>query len=460
MDDFWDELDGDLGMPTASPEYGRDSPQNLEWAAALLTCTFLLRHTEPGERDDGSERSAAVAPVVPHFWLTLAQATATAVLPSGSDRRSDPGNSRIIVEETERWLAKALQSGPFDAHVLHTAAMIRLDLHEVEGVEPDERRIMIERACGHLGEADRLAPGRFDILNDWGTLLGMKARTATGAERNALIREALDRFDQAARCFPPAQRRFSATGRLHPGYGRAISCAGVLRWSIAMDPSFEKEIDDDEKVKLLRRGYRQLRLAEIDMPLLRSIQGRATFDLAWLPGERSARRKLFEEACRHFAATIEEDPDQLAEAYARWGQATVGCAMLSGGVDRQNLIERADELFAMATRSAAGASGPEETAAHAWLLLAGESSAEEEQMAAHRAAAAARRANQAEPGSGDYVLACALSRLRQPDEAAKALCAALARDPEAASWSLRDPDLQPLWEARPELRQTIAAGSD
>jgi tetratricopeptide (TPR) repeat protein len=459
MDDFWDELDGDLGMPTASPKYGRDnSPQNLELAAALLICTFLLRHTEPGERDDGSKRSAAVAPVVPHFWLTLARTTATSALPSGSNRRSDPGDSRMIVEETERWLTKALRSGPFDAHVLHAAAMILYDLHELEGVEPGERREMIERACGLLGEADRLAPGRFDILNDRATLLGVKAETATGAERNALVLEALDRFDQAARCFPLAQRRFSATGRLHPGYSRAIGCAGVLRCSIAMDSSFEKE--DDEKVKLLRRGYRQICLTEIDTPLLRSIRDRAALDLAWLPGERGARRKLFEQACRHFAAAVEKDPDRLAKAYAQWGQATVGCAMLSSGADRQNLIERADELFAMATRSAGGASEPEEIAARAWLLLAGESSAEEEQQAARRAAEAARRTNRAEPGSGDYNLACALSRLRQPDEAAKALRAALARDPEEASSSLRDPDLQPLWEARPELRKTITAGSD
>lgn len=457
MDDFWDEPEDNLGMPTDSPKHGPDdSPQDLEWATAILTCTVLLRHSEPGERDDGSKRSAALASIVPHFWLTLARTTATLTQPSGSALRSEPVDCRLVLEETERWLTRALQSGSFDAHVLHTAAMTLYELLELEGLDLDRRGKLIERACELLGEADRLAPGRFDILSDLGTLLGMKAERATGDERNALALEALDRFDRAADCFPPTQRRFIETGSLHPDYRRALSSAGVLRCSIAIESSGTNQ----ERVELFRRGDQQILESEVDTPVIRSIQGRAALVLAELPGEPDARYKLFEEACRHFEKATEGDPAQVAEAYAQWADATVGCAILATDAKRQNLIRRAEELFTKAARKAAGASGPDKIASRAWLLLARESSAKEEQQAARRAADAAQRANRKEPGSGDYNLACALSRLRQPDEAAKALTAALARDPETASSVLSDPDLQLLWEAKPDLRQTIAAGSD
>ncbi len=456
MVEFWKKRESGPARH-ASPNSDREpSPQELEKALAHLTCTHLLEHGSDAKPKDGSEKSAAIAQVLPQFWLTLARATAALVLPAGAKIRSTPEDHRSAVDQTENWLTLVLRHAPFDAQMLYAVGMVLYDLHDVVGVE-DEKEKRVDRACEALREAARLAPGRFDILTDLGMLLAIKAEAAPPAEREALFLEALERYDEAARCFSPATRRFPKTGMLHPSYSRAVSSAGTLRLVLANLSS-----DKEERSRLLRQAYHELSESDREMPSLGPILGRAALDLAWLTDEDDARRELFEEACRQFALSVKSNQPQLAEIFAQWGCATVGCVTLAkSGKDSRQLIERAADLFKKGSREAKGGAMVELIAARAWRRLGAHSTGEEEQVAASRLAAeAARRASRKDPGSGDYDLACALSRLKQPEEASSALLAALDRAPEAASEALDEPDLHFLWEARPELRQTVAKRSD
>ena len=108
------------------------------------------------------------------------------------------------------------------------------------------------------------------------------------------------------------------------------------------------------------------------------------------------------------------------------------------------------------TRLKPGESAPWLLAANAWLHLAAES-AEVPEEGARRAVEAARKANAIESGAGDYSLACGLSRLGQIEEAAESLAAVLARDPGRKAAALKDPDLKPVWDAKPDWRRELAS---
>jgi tetratricopeptide (TPR) repeat protein len=66
-----------------------------------------------------------------------------------------------------------------------------------------------------------------------------------------------------------------------------------------------------------------------------------------------------------------------------------------------------------------------------------------------------RKASEIKPGAENYNLACALSQLGGFDEASFLLMSDLQRRAHKKAQALRDPDLAPLWEARPELRKEI-----
>lgn len=91
------------------------------------------------------------------------------------------------------------------------------------------------------------------------------------------------------------------------------------------------------------------------------------------------------------------------------------------------------------------------------LKLAEISEGEERNQLLQRAAALTRKASQIVPGAGDYNLACALSQLQDLDEAETLLRVELERSPEMRAHALQDPDLIPLWEARPDFRKEIEA---
>jgi tetratricopeptide (TPR) repeat protein len=438
---------------SSSSSTGRKSGKELEWATTMILLLQLLRSEDAKDKDDMAEED--LTPAVSHLWLALAHAGEALARSSRGEAATCDG----VVTLVHHWLGKAVRRAPFDANVRHAAGRMLYKLLDLEVVAGEDRQKTLEQACLELEEAAYLAPGRFDILNDWATVLATQAEATEEPQRTALHREAVRRYDEAARCFNAGTRRFSRTGKAHPEYLRAVTCAGVLRWGLGNESD-----DQEEKRKLLRRGYRQIRLGMEDEdreePVERMVAGQAALDLAWLPGNREARRELFEEACGHFAVaaegrSVKTEPVEIDEVCLSWGSATLGSAALSTGTDRQELIGRAEELFAQAALHNPGA---HDLAAGAWLRLAAESSAEEERDAARRAAEAARQANQAEAGSGDYNLACALSHLKQFSEAAEVLTAALARDPETASRALSDPNLEPLREAKPELQRAIAAG--
>ncbi len=440
----------DFETPSPSPASGREAGE-AERLMALMLCMSLLSHADPEAPADQSGVATTLEPVVPGFLLTLAQAAAA----RAQEHRSDPEIGRLLLDQAAGWLDKAVERARTDTHVLHAAGNVMDDFAGLGVVEKAENAKVIEQACLYLTEAARIAPTQPDILNDLGRSLANRAAILGGPEKTALLQEAARRFDEASRCFDARNLRFRETGVLHPYYTQALVGAGAVRWVLA-------DLSDDEKErrKLLREAYRQLQEAnrerENQPPDQRLILGRTALDLAWLPGDPKARRKLFEEARSHFAAMAGMDPALDSEALQ--GSATVGLAALSHGAGREALLQRAEELFAEGAPRHPETSEPELIAAHAWLRLAAEASADQARDAALRAAEAARRGNRVQPGSGDYNLACALSRLGQMSEAAEAITAALAHDPEAGQQALFDPDLQPLWKVRPELRQAAAAG--
>jgi hypothetical protein len=122
----------------------------------------------------------------------------------------------------------------------------------------------------------------------------------------------------------------------------------------------------------------------------------------------------------------------------------------------RSLSGQAEEAFAEMVRLLPGESEPFLDACDNWLRLASETDLDIAIEGARRAVDAARKANLVTPGSGDYYLACGLSRLGQTAEAAESLAAALARDPSRVSDALRDPHLAAVWDSRSDWRRELA----
>jgi tetratricopeptide (TPR) repeat protein len=319
---------------------------------------------------------------------------------------------------------------------------------------PGERRkALFLDAHAWLDEALRRQPSLPEALLARGKVLAEIASLSGEAEQAALL-------DQSRQCFAEAAQSESVGMEGAAGQG-------MLTWWMAFGDEGEKPSEDLREAQgLLRQAFeRGARHAALRMSL-----GQIALDLAWRPGAAEERRALFEEACGHFKACSEDDSvaDKWADewpeeellqhdAVTRWGAAVVGLAALSAKDDRKGFIQQAAELFDRAVRLVSDPAGPHRAAACSWLQLCRESEGGDRGGAARRALDAARQLNRLQPGEGDYNLACALSYLGQHAEAAGCLTSALEHEPTLASSSLTDPDLESLWEARPQLRKRIAA---
>lgn len=172
--------------------------------------------------------------------------------------------------------------------------------------------------------------------------------------------------------------------------------------------------------------------------------------------ERQDRKQLLLEACLKYQEALRHKPD-AHEVLFNWGSALVKLSNLAETKERRRLLLRACSKYEAALEH----TGEEASTLDAWatalLKLYYVTGPQNQGSLLLKAAEKARRASELQPGVGDYNLACALSLQGEHDEASRLITAALERRPDLHSSTLQDPDLAPLWEARPDLRASIAA---
>jgi tetratricopeptide (TPR) repeat protein len=452
MEDFYT-----MGSPSRRRSSG-DNEDNEEALLIMLTMG-LVKHDKETQADI-QPTVAAFKPVLPHFWLTMALATAALAeqdAPGSEERRS-------TFDQARSFMHKALRREYHDSRFLHTAGKMLLEFGQEElqsGIEGDsgvtgkDVEKIFEEACDYLKHAAFLAPTQADILDDLGQALVYRSSCVQEqSERMSLLQEATRRFDAARDCFNETNCRYKDIS--HPFYTRALLGGALSCWSASSQTD-----DPAEEQELLEEAYRRLHAAlaadekvNLEGSLL---AGQIVLELAWRPGRPDDRRAFFAEACERYTAIVAEHPNDHM-ATGSLASALIGRAALASGDEARGLLARAEELFVKMSGTSPQSSEPYQDACRAWLRLAAEpsASAETAMEGALQAAAAARKANSIEPGSADYNLACALSRLGQWTEAGESLYAVLAQDSEAISRALKDPDLQPLWEVKPDLREAIA----
>lgn len=445
-----------MGKKSSSDQ--RPAPNKNERTLMIVLVTSFLRHHDESLAGKPHKVPGFEA-VIPHLWLTMARGAAVL---AAQERRSTPeekdDDDLTWADLARRWLHNGVLQ-TYVSDILHPASRILMDLGELEVTQGENPKLtdkerFFEEASVLLADAAKLSPARSDILKDLCQALSVRA-CAEGADSTALLRDALRHSDEAIGCFTETSRYIPKTKKLHPEYQAALAQGGVLRWLVATKTKgAEEKRGLLEKACLLMRQVFQEK--DFNPPEARMIFGQAAHELAWFPeGSPQARRDLFGEACTQFAAVVAADGKDV-EAHRQWGSALVGRAALSSGKDLRNSLRKAEEQFEQLVRLEPGESAPWLEAADAWMRLAAEPSAEAAEEGARRAVAAARKANAIEPGSGDYSLACGLSRLGQISEAAESLAAVLARDPSKVTWALEDPDLEPIWVAKPEWRRELA----
>jgi tetratricopeptide (TPR) repeat protein len=257
----------------------------------------------------------------------------------------------------------------------------------------EPRRELLQRAEKSLSRSANLAPVGQMALYNWGTALAELARLAKGDEKQRLFQEAILKYQE--------------TLRQKPDYHDALN-----NW------------------------------------------GTALAELAQL-ADNNEKPRLFQEAALKYQEAVRHKPD-FHEALNNWGLALSDLGLLAEGDEKRQLFQEATLKYREAVRHKPDHHEALNNWANVLLLLIDSVEGEEVRNLASQAAERAREASKFQPGAGDYNLACALSRLEQFDEAAKLLIADLGRRPEMRKHALQDPDFQPLWLAKPELRESIS----
>jgi len=168
-------------------------------------------------------------------------------------------------------------------------------------------------------------------------------------------------------------------------------------------------------------------------------------------------RGLLERAAELLTAYLAGNPADL-EATDLLGRTLSRLASFSTGPTKEYLLREAcKQLEQVASKSPRSY-----RALSIWASAVGELASlvpEGKETLLHQSVALARRASQIKPGFGDYNLACSLSLLGNLEEAGQALLSALRYRPGLTSFALTDPDLTPIWEARPDLRASLEEAS-
>jgi tetratricopeptide (TPR) repeat protein len=164
---------------------------------------------------------------------------------------------------------------------------------------------------------------------------------------------------------------------------------------------------------------------------------------------------LLRQAIDKFKLAIDIKPDKH-DAFYNWGIALGALAEKVDGEAQRDLLSQAIDKFKLAL----DIKPDKHEALNNWAaillklqLLEGDETAA--RALVMEAVNKSHRASEIKPGAGDYNLACALSRLGEFHNAAALIRADLQRSPHMRSDALKDPDLQPLWTARPDLKEAI-----
>lgn len=230
------------------------------------------------------------------------------------------------------------------------------------------------------------------LLYGLGVSLGELAERADGEERKQLLLDACQRYQEASNIKPDKHE-------------------ALYNWGIALGELAEQAEPRERKQLLLDacQKYQQAISFKPDMHEALSNWGTTLGKLA-KQAEPQERKQLLLDACQKYQQVVSIKPE-MHEVFNNWSSTVCRIASMEEGPERRVL----------------------------WL----------------EAARLARKANEIEPGEGDYNLACALSQLHEFEESEALLRAELRRDPAMRQHALDDTDFVPLWQARPDLRKEI-----
>jgi tetratricopeptide (TPR) repeat protein len=171
--------------------------------------------------------------------------------------------------------------------------------------------------------------------------------------------------------------------------------------------------------------------------------------------EPSARLRVLEAARDAFARAARLRPG-WDRALNNWG-LSLSLLAEHTGPERAELLREACERFNDAIRHRPDSYEAHGALAGTLLLLHREVTSAEAAACLAEAKAHCVEANRIAPGSADYNLACAEALLGEHEAAEAHLLAALDARPALTGQALSDPDLAPLFGARPALRARLAA---
>jgi len=302
----------------------------------------------------------------------------------------------------------------------------------------DKRQLLLD-ACLKYEEALRHKPDKHEALNNWGLTLERLADLAEGQDKRQLLLDACLKYEEALRHKP-------ATHEALYNWGNTLRqladlAEGQDKRQILLDACLKYEEalrhKPDKHDALYNWGNTLGRLADL--------------------AEDQDKRQILLDACLKFEEALRHKPDKH-EALYNWGTTLGTLADLAEGQDKRQILLDACLKYEEALRHKPDKHEALKNWASTLLKLSYVTTdAQKRDAFVHEAADKARRASEIQAGSGDYNLACALSLLSQPEEAASLLVAELERRPSMISHALTDSDLAPLWEARPDLRASIAA---
>ncbi len=302
--------------------------------------------------------------------------------------------------------------------------------------DSDERRDLLRQAIAKYQQALAVKPDLYEALVNWGSSLAALAQLAGPEERKDLLLQVIAKYEQALAIKPDLHQAIYSWGNI----------LAILAQLAA----------PEEKRELFRQAIRKYDQALAVMPDKHEALynwGLALDNLARL-AEPEERKDLVRQAIAKYEQALAFKPD-LHEALYNWGLALDHLAQLAEPEERKDLFRQAIAKYEQTLTVKPDKHEALVNWVSVLLRLADLTEEEEAGRLFIEAAEKAREVNRLQPGAGDYNLACALSRLGSFEEAAPLLEIDLQREPQRREHALEDPDLQPLWSARPDFRAAV-----
>lgn len=315
--------------------------------------------------------------------------------------------------------------GAEDAVLLHFAAMR-------SEVTNSQRLEMLE-------EAARLDPPDPAIWMTLGQTLFRLAGEDPDTQAEPAVERAIYAFEKTCQLLPLEANGF---------YRLAIALEGLalLRKKPEKAALLEEAVANHRRALQLQPSY----------PEALTGWGNALVRLAEIASGKKMHR-LFQQAVEHFKEALEQQAS-FSPALVGWSIALMYQAESAPEEERRQLLEEAIECSRKALAVRPGYFPGLSNLACALMLL-GRADSQRSKALWEEAADVARQAAELDYSFGNYNLACAASRLGRFKEAQEALEKALARKPDILPNPLADEDLEPLWKAKPKLREKIAAAN-